>query len=85
MGAKTQRSHKFTYMEAAGESLRDTELRLGLPGTDAPEKPASTVTRGGKRALPEDDEEGYGKSNKSSSEEEQGEGDLCCQEPPAAK
>ncbi|CAL9076954.1 auxin-induced protein 22D-like [Musa acuminata AAA Group] len=72
-------------MEAAGESLRDTELRLGLPGTDAPEKPASTVTRGGKRALPEDDEEGYAKSNKSSSEEEQGEGDLCCQEPPAAK
>ncbi|RZS15709.1 hypothetical protein BHM03_00047577 [Ensete ventricosum] len=63
-------------MEGAGESLRDTELRLGLPGTDAPEKPALTVTRGGKRALPEDNEEAYAKSSKSSSAEEHGEGDL---------
>ncbi|URD89968.1 Auxin-induced protein 22D [Musa troglodytarum] len=49
-------------MEAAASSvkdggdLRDTELRLGLPGTEAPEKPAAPSTRGSKRALQEDDD-----------------------------
>ncbi|RWV98564.1 hypothetical protein BHE74_00003027 [Ensete ventricosum] len=56
-------------MEAAaryvkdGADLRDTELRLGLPGSEAPEKPAVPSTRGGKRALQEDDDmESRGKS-----------------------
>lgn len=39
-------------MEAVASYVKDTELRLGLPGSDASDKP---VTRGGKRALPEDE------------------------------
>lgn len=39
-------------METAASYVKDTELRLGLPGSEAPEKPAM---RGGKRALPEDE------------------------------
>ncbi|XP_074564818.1 auxin-induced protein 22D-like [Curcuma longa] len=39
-------------METVASYVKDTELRLGLPGSEAPEKPA---TRGGKRALPEDE------------------------------
>ncbi|XP_042424594.1 auxin-induced protein 22D-like [Zingiber officinale] len=48
-------------MEAVAASyVKDTELRLGLPGSEAPEKPAM---RGGKRALPEDDEAAFCKSS----------------------
>lgn len=39
------------------DNLKATELRLGLPGTDAPEKPAPMTSRGSKRALEEADEE----------------------------
>lgn len=44
-------------MEAEASYVKDTELRLGLPGTHAP-----VATRGSKRALPEDDEKSHGKS-----------------------
>lgn len=42
-----------SYVKDGGD-LRDTELRLGLPGTEAPEKPAAPSTRVSKRALQED-------------------------------
>ncbi|XP_072957389.1 auxin-induced protein 22D-like [Typha angustifolia] len=35
------------------DNLKATELRLGLPGTDAPEKPTLLASRSNKRALPE--------------------------------
>lgn len=70
-------------MEAAasyvkdGDDLRDTELRLGLPGTEAPEKPAAPSTRGSKRALQEDgDMESRAKSRPL---------EVDCGEAPAAK
>ncbi|XP_042409833.1 auxin-induced protein 22D-like [Zingiber officinale] len=52
-------------MEAMASYVKDTELRLGLPGSDASEKP---VTRGGKRALLEDESD----FNDSSPEEDSG-------------
>ncbi|WOK99415.1 auxin-induced protein 22D [Canna indica] len=60
-------------MEAAASYVKDTELRLGLPGTDAPEKPAAA--RGSKRALPE-----AGDDKSKSSEEDCGD-----RETPVAK
>ncbi|XP_008786091.2 auxin-induced protein 22D-like [Phoenix dactylifera] len=39
------------------DNLKATELRLGLPGSDAPEKPAPASPRGSKRALLEANEE----------------------------
>ncbi|WOL19642.1 auxin-induced protein 22D [Canna indica] len=60
--------------------MEDTELRLGLPGTDAP------ATRGCKRALPEDDKESHAKSSSSSSSSsEEDSGRRIDQETPAAK
>jgi hypothetical protein len=51
-------------MEAATEAkfvhdmdnLKATELRLGLPGSEEPEKPTVVPTRGNKRSLEETDE-----------------------------
>lgn len=50
-------------MEAATEAkfvhdmdnLKATELRLGLPGSEEPEKPTVVLTRGNKRSLEETD------------------------------
>ncbi|XP_010936161.2 auxin-induced protein 22D [Elaeis guineensis] len=50
-----------TYVSDLG-NLKATELRLGLPGTDAPEKPTPENPRGSKRALLEANEEFRGKS-----------------------
>lgn len=51
-------------MEAATEAkfvhdmdnLKATELRLGLPGSDEPEKPTVVPARGNKRSLQQTDE-----------------------------
>ncbi|CAK7346487.1 unnamed protein product [Dovyalis caffra] len=47
-------------------NLKATELRLGLPGSDEPEKPSTTPSvRSNKRASPETSEESWSKSSSS--------------------
>ncbi|XP_073114862.1 auxin-induced protein 22D-like isoform X2 [Elaeis guineensis] len=47
------------------DNLKATELRLGLPGIDAPEKPAPVSPRGSKRALLKANEECWPGTSKS--------------------
>nr|XP_010923480.1 auxin-induced protein 22D-like [Elaeis guineensis] len=47
------------------DNLKATELRLGLPGIDAPEKPAPVSPRGSKRALLKANEECWPDTSKS--------------------
>jgi len=63
-------------------NLKATELRLGLPGSDEPEKPSTTPgVRSNKRASPEISEESRSKGSSSvSSNVENGERDSA---PPA--
>lgn len=44
------------------DNLRDTELRLGLPGIDVVVSEKSRATKGSKRALSEDDNQSCAKS-----------------------
>lgn len=56
--------------------LKATELRLGLPGSDEPQKQYTPNARSNKRASPEISEESRTRSNSSASIAENGDRDI---------